>query len=372
MAQHFISSNIPVNPQCYDNANGDLIVSTNYVIESPSGSKYQIMQKLGSGQFGHVYQANNIGAPMANAPQSVAIKITKSHYRYRQQAQSEIQILKRIMDNTTPEEQSSISRLYEWFNYHDHICIVMELLSLNLYSVLECRKFHGLRLSLIQSVARNLITVLIALKRCEIIHCDIKPENVVLADGFSAQVKLIDYGSSQFSSLSNHFYIQSRYYRAPEVILELSYSYPIDTWSFGCLLFELFTGIPLFPGQDEYQMLLFFIKFRGMFPEMMLQSSPRYTEFFTPDGQLKEVDQYYMEKDLVPIPIPRIFQYDNITEIVLNYKNGIGNTQEERKEERAKRIIFIDFLEKILALDPLDRLQPENLAQHPFVTTDFS
>ena len=248
----------------------------------------------------------------------------------------------------------------------------MELLSLNLYSVLECRKFHGLRLSLIQSVARNLITILCALKRCEIIHCDIKPENVVLADGFSANVKLIDYGSSQYSSQSNRFYIQSRYYRAPEVILELSYSYPIDMWSFGCLLFELFTGIPLFPGQDEYQMLLFFIQFRGRIPYEMLQATPRRAEFFTPDGQLKEIDQYYMEKETVPIPVPRIFQYESIAEIVLNYKNGIGTKSEERKMERGRRLIFIDFLEKLLALNPNERMRPEEVQQHPFITSDFS
>ena len=102
MAQHFISSNISSNFECYDNTNGDLVVPANYVIESPNGAKYQIIQKLGSGQFGNVYQATNIGDPINDSPQSVAIKITKSLYRYRQQAQSEVQILKRIMDNTTP------------------------------------------------------------------------------------------------------------------------------------------------------------------------------------------------------------------------------------------------------------------------------
>ncbi|KAH0795310.1 CMGC family protein kinase [Histomonas meleagridis] len=368
----FPSCEISTSFECYENPNGELVVPTNFIIESPSGTKYQILKKLGSGQFGHVYHAVDVTDPSNNSPQSVAIKITKSQYRYRQQAQSEIQMLQKIMDSTTPEEQCCISRLFDWFNYNDHICIVMELLSLNLYSVLEWRKFHGLQLPLIQSVARNLLTILSALKRCEIIHCDIKPENVVLADGFSTNVKLIDYGSSIFTSHTNRFYIQSRYYRAPEVILELNYSHPIDMWSYGCLLFELFTGIPLFPGQDEYQMLVFFIQFRGAFPDEMMRATNRRDEFFLQDGTLKCPEQYYAEKGINPNPIPKIFQLDNITEIVLNYESGIGDTAEERKIERDRRIMFIDFIEKLLALDPRERMETDAAANHPFITTDFS
>ncbi len=45
-------------------------------------------------------------------------------------------------------------------------------------------------------------------------------------------------------------YIQSRFYRSPEVILGLPYEMAIDMWSLGCILAELLTGCPLFPGEQ--------------------------------------------------------------------------------------------------------------------------
>lgn len=46
-------------------------------------------------------------------------------------------------------------------------------------------------------------------------------------------------------------YIQSRFYRSPEVLLGRTYGYQIDMWSLGCLLVELHTGYPLFNGKNE-------------------------------------------------------------------------------------------------------------------------
>lgn len=46
-------------------------------------------------------------------------------------------------------------------------------------------------------------------------------------------------------------YVQSRFYRAPEVVLRIPYSPKVDIWSLGCIVAELFTGEPLFPGNSE-------------------------------------------------------------------------------------------------------------------------
>lgn len=79
-------------------------------------------------------------------------------------------------------------------------------------------------------------------------HCDLKPENVMLRQPNRSIIKVIDFGSSCLTDERVYTYIQSRFYRAPEVILGLPYSTPIDMWSMGCILAELFTGYPLFPG----------------------------------------------------------------------------------------------------------------------------
>ena len=61
-------------------------------------------------------------------------------------------------------------------------------------------------------------------------------------------LQVIDFGSSCFESERVYTYIQSRFYRSPEVILGLPYEMAIDMWSLGCILAELLTGCPLFPG----------------------------------------------------------------------------------------------------------------------------
>ncbi|VEL37572.1 unnamed protein product [Protopolystoma xenopodis] len=75
-----------------------------------------------------------------------------------------------------------------------------------------------------------------------IIHCDLKPENVLLRRPGRSGIKVIDFGSSCYTDQRTYTYIQSRFYRAPEVILGGRYCTAIDMWSLGCILAELITG----------------------------------------------------------------------------------------------------------------------------------
>lgn len=100
----------------------------------------------------------------------------------------------------------------------------------------------------------QILDALIVLRDASIIHCDLKPENILLAPpaasgGALGQLKLIDFGSACFESRTVYSYIQSRFYRSPEVLLGLAYCAAIDMWSFGCVAAELFLGLPLFPGE---------------------------------------------------------------------------------------------------------------------------
>jgi serine/threonine protein kinase len=102
-------------------------------------------------------------------------------------------------------------------------------------------------------MSSQILDALIVLRDASIIHCDLKPENILLAPpaasgGALGQLKLIDFGSACFETRTVYSYIQSRFYRSPEVLLGLSYSASIDMWSFGCVAAELFLGLPLFPG----------------------------------------------------------------------------------------------------------------------------
>ena len=74
------------------------------------------------------------------------------------------------------------------------------------------------------------------------IHCDLKPENILLRDPKRSAIKLVDFGSSCREGQTVYSYIQSRFYRSPEVLLGCSYTCAIDLWSLGCILFEMHTG----------------------------------------------------------------------------------------------------------------------------------
>ena len=78
---------------------------------------------------------------------------------------------------------------------------------------------------------------------------------------------MIDFGSSCFEDERVYSYIQSRFYRSPEVILGLPYSLAIDMWSFACILVELYTGYPLFPGENEQEQLLCIMEVRLRSPQ---------------------------------------------------------------------------------------------------------
>lgn len=79
-------------------------------------------------------------------------------------------------------------------------------------------------------------------------------------------IRVIDFGSSCFEGKTIYTYIQSRYYRAPEVILGIGYNRKIDIWSFGCIIAELHLGYPLFAGDDEHEQMCYIIEVLGLPP----------------------------------------------------------------------------------------------------------
>mmetsp|Transcript_37515 Transcript_37515/g.27667 ORF Transcript_37515/g.27667 Transcript_37515/m.27667 type:complete len:95 (+) Transcript_37515:526-810(+) len=89
-------------------------------------------------------------------------------------------------------------------------------------------------------------------KQARLIHCDLKPENILFKSQKTLSLKLIDFGSACFEGFAVFQYIQSRYYRSPEILMGLPYDSAIDMWSLGCIAAELFLGIPIFPGNSEY------------------------------------------------------------------------------------------------------------------------
>lgn len=142
--------------------------------------------------------------------------------------------------------------------YKTKTCLFPFFFSINLYELIKKNNYQGFSLSLIRRFCNSIIKCLRLLYHENIIHCDLKPvsglfidiclqqgepnltnnvsilqENVLLKQRGSSSIKVIDFGSSCYSHRKVYTYIQSRFYRSPEVILGLSYGTPIDMWSLG-------------------------------------------------------------------------------------------------------------------------------------------
>ena len=136
-------------------------------------------------------------------------------------------------------------------------------------------------------MSHQILACLSFLSKHNIIHCDLKPENILLREENSRSIKIIDFGSSCFENNKVFSYIQSRFYRAPEIVLGIPYSPAIDMWSLGCILAELYTGLPIFPAESEKELISCIAEVIGEPPIELIQEGLRTSIYFTDDGKMK-------------------------------------------------------------------------------------
>ncbi len=177
-----------------------------------------------------------------------------------------------------------------------------------------------------------------------IIHCDMKPENILLKSKDKSGIKVIDFGSSCFSDQRIYTYIQSRFYRAPEIMLGIPFTTAIDMWSVGCILIELYIGVPIFPGESEFEQLMLFMEVIGQPDLQVLANAQRRANFFE-EGSNELV--YDVEDSVGNLRIPGTKPLGLL----------LGNESET----------FLDFLGRILVWDPEQRITPIEALMHPWI-----
>ncbi|KAI7520327.1 kinase-like protein, partial [Hortaea werneckii] len=257
-----------------------------------------------------------------------------------------------------------ILRLKDTFIHRQHLCLVFELLSVNLYELIKQNQFRGLSTTLVRVFAQQLLNGLCLLNKARLIHCDLKPENILLKNLESPIIKIIDFGSACDERQTVYTYIQSRFYRSPEVLMGLPYSAAIDMWSLGCIVVELFLGLPLFPGSSEYNQVSRITEMLGLPPNWMLENGKQSGEFFERvtdefgrrGWRLKSMDQYSREHGTKEQPSKKYFSSTRLPEIIRTYPMPRkGMKQNEIEREMANREAFIDFTHGLLNINPLER-----------------
>ncbi|XVE91409.1 hypothetical protein REPUB_Repub01dG0007000 [Reevesia pubescens] len=319
-------------------------------------SRYEITAAHGKGVFSIVVRARDLKAGTTD-PQEVAIKIIRNNETMHKAGQLEVQILKKLA-GADPDDKRHCVRFLSSFKYRNHLCLVFESLHMNLREVLK--KFGrniGLKLTAVRAYAKQLFIALKHLKNCGVLHCDIKPDNMLVNEAKNV-LKLCDFGNAMFAGKNEITpYLVSRFYRAPEIILGLSYDHPMDMWSVGCCLFELYTGKVLFPGSTNNDMLRLHMELKGPFPKKMLRKGA-----FTEQHFDQDLNFHATEED----PVTK----KSMKRIILNIKpKDISSIIVGSSGEDLKMVAnFKDLLEKIFVLDPEKRMTVTQALAHPFIT----
>lgn len=99
----------------------------------------------------------------------------------------------------------------------------------------------------------------------KVIHRDLKPENLLVQQQDEFKIlKLCDFGQATAEAQNMTEYVSTRWYRAPELLSQQKhYSEKIDIWALGCIIAELLTGKPIFPGETNYLTLAYVLKTLG-------------------------------------------------------------------------------------------------------------
>ncbi|XP_031237502.1 dual specificity tyrosine-phosphorylation-regulated kinase 3 isoform X1 [Mastomys coucha] len=334
----------------YDDADGAYI----HVPRDHLAYRYEVLKIIGKGSFGQVARVYD-----HKLRQYVALKMVRNEKRFHRQAAEEIRILEHLKKQDKTGSMNVIHML-ESFTFRNHVCMAFELLSIDLYELIKKNKFQGFSVQLVRKFAQSILQSLDALHKNKIIHCDLKPENILLKHHGRSATKVIDFGSSCFEYQKLYTYIQSRFYRAPEIILGCRYSTPIDIWSFGCILAELLTGQPLFPGEDEGDQLACMMELLGMPSQKLLEQSKRAKYFINSKG------------------VPRYCSVTTQTDGRVVLLGGRSRRGKKRGPPGSKDwatalkgcddYLFIEFLKKCLQWDPSARLTPAQALKHPWIS----
>eukprot|EP00056_Hartaetosiga_gracilis_P021997 m.27610 g.27610 ORF g.27610 m.27610 type:complete len:445 (-) comp9381_c0_seq1:395-1729(-) len=283
---------------------------------------YDLHRKAGEGTFSEVIKGERLSDGL-----KVAIKRMKGKFSGPEQVDKlrEVQALRRLKNHNNIIEMVEII-----FNPDLRtLDLVFELMDMNIYERIKGRK-NMLPKELVQNYMYQMCKGLDHMHRNGIFHRDIKPENILIRD---EHLKIADLGSCRGVHSKPPFteYISTRWYRAPECLLTNGfYGYKMDMWSIGCVMFEIISLYPLFPGSNE-------------------------------------LDQINRIHDIMGTPSPEVFA--KIRQHSKNMKINFPNKEGKGLRKLMPKALpeCVDLIENLLIYDPSERFSARQALKHPYL-----
>ncbi|KAH3765529.1 Protein kinase dsk1 [Pelomyxa schiedti] len=342
--------------------------------------KYKILSKFGWGHFSTVWQAMDM-----TTGDLVALKIVKSAQHYTEAAVDEIQILEVITSND-PGSTKCCAHLLDHFRitgpHGTHVCMAFEVLGSNLLDLIKAYRYRGIPTPIVKYITAQILIGLDYMHTtCKLIHTDLKPENCLLFNkiqpsthyfprqrsqmsstvGFELNnfnVKIIDFGNANW--VHKHFTndIQTRQYRAPEVIIGCPWDTSVDMWSMACMVFELCTGDLLFEPQlgdtfsKEDDHLAQMIELLGDIPHSMMVSGSCWHRYFRHSSACTGNCSGRLLR--IPRDQLRFWPLDKVL-------------KEKYRFDPAEADLLADFLMSMLSFDPALRKSAHDCLNHAWL-----
>jgi len=265
--------------------------------------------------------------------------------------------------------------------------IVTELLRQNLFEfgkfILDNEEEPYFTIPRLAYISRQALISLRFVHSLGLVHSDVKPENILLSSYSRAQIKLIDFGSSCYLTDRQSSYIQSRSYRAPEVVLGLPYDGKIDVWSLGCVIAEMFTGEVTFQNDSIVSMLSRIEAICGPFPRSMIAQGRQSGRFFAKCGLLYEVvndkegsgapdddtvaASSHLQFDIFQPKSTRLSSRLGFEADLMDDFDLITYQTRRTNPERWHKQLFCDFVRRLLTVDPDGRPSADQALEHPWM-----
>ena len=336
------------------------------IINSIVAGRYQVVEYLGSAAFSKAIQCYDI-----HTEQMVCMKIIENNKDYFDQSVDEIKLLRYINANCEDLDGKNLLKLIDFFYHKEHLFIVTELLRDNLYEYSkynrEVEKKMYFNVPRLQRITKQILNALSFIHDLKLIHCDLKPENILIKSYSRCEIKVIDFGSSCFIHDHLSSYVQSRSYRAPEVILGCRYDYKIDIWSLGCILAELFTGYVLFQNDSVQGLLSRVIGIIGPVPEYMMKEGRLVSNFFTREGLIYQ-EAGAEDENGVTGEDKKKKEKSVVSDDDLKINILVAKKTNLQKRMKCEDKHFVDFVRRLLEVDPLKRPTAKEALQHPWLT----